>query len=63
MNSKEEATLKKLKKVTEEVYLIASLLLPASNRNGKILIRLLKKLQREKDVLVKKMEKTKNDSK
>ncbi len=61
MNS--TAVLKKLKNVTEEVYLIAKLLLPSSKQNGKILDGLLKKLQKEKDALVKKLEKSKRDSK
>lgn len=63
MNSIAEAILKKLKNVTEEVYLIAAFLLPATTVHGKILARLLKKLQQEKDVLVKKLEKAKSDSK
>ncbi len=63
MNSIAVATLKKLKIVTQEVYLIAELLLPAKMQDGIILARLLKKLQKEKDALVKKLEKAKRDSK
>lgn len=63
MRSTAESILKTLKKVTEEVSLIAQLFLPSTMPNGKILGRLLKKLQKEKDVLVKKLERSKRDSK
>ena len=59
MNSTAEATLKKLKQVTREVSLIANLLLPSSKECGKVLTPLLRKLQKEKDALVKRLEKTK----
>ena len=63
MNSTVEAILRKLKQVTKEVSFIATILLPAPAGDGKTLTQLLKKLQKEKDVLVKKLERATRDSK
>lgn len=60
MNSTAEGILQELKRVTKEVYLIANLLLPSSKMDGQVLARLLKKLQKEKDALVVRLEKAKS---
>lgn len=63
MNSTAEGILRSLKNVTKEVSLVATLLLPSSKTDGQTLTRLLKKLQKEKNALVKKLGKAKSDSK